>query len=258
MRYKLAHACVLCWLFLLRAAALPTLPSAPLVPSRPVTVHSSDTHRPSTITSPEEPHTLSTAHSARKVTDMSFQLPQHEEEPKRNPTSHLSGTLNTFNLATTQVEAQQIHSSTSPKYKVNSPQAQADEGINNIVPYRRGPRTSVISLTPGECLVERAPSLPATFVPEVGSAQLFSEKEYRSIAATVQGCGCINLQSPIIIESFVGSANHSFAFYATRDCQGDPFYQRFREHFDVEPNVLTNSVRIVQGVLDPIPTPIIG
>ena len=80
-------------------------------------------------------------------------------------------------------------------------------------------------------------------------------KSYQGEAATVEGCGCINLESPIIVESFVGSANHSFAFYAERDCRGEVYFQRFKEHFDVEPNTLTGSVRIVQGVLDPIPMP---
>jgi len=102
------------------------------------------------------------------------------------------------------------------------------------------------------CRVDMASSLPRSFIPEVGVIRLFRLSSFKVEGAILRGCGCIPLQSPLVIESFVGSRNHSFAFYTNAMCEGQPYYQRFKEHYDVEPSMLTASVRIVQGVLPPI------
>ncbi|KAF9095136.1 hypothetical protein BGX23_000995 [Mortierella sp. AD031] len=104
-----------------------------------------------------------------------------------------------------------------------------------------------------QCQSDRSPSLPLTFAPEVGIVRLFKQASFRAEAAVVRGCGCVALESPIAIESFVGSQNHSFAFYTSAYCEGDPFYQRFNQHYDVEPNMVANSIRIFHGVLPPLP-----
>lgn len=67
-----------------------------------------------------------------------------------------------------------------------------------------------------ECLVNRASALSPSFAPEVGIVRLFTEPSYRSEMGIVKGCGCMTLHEPESIQSFVGSRNHSFAFYTER------------------------------------------
>ncbi|KAF9927742.1 hypothetical protein FBU30_002945 [Linnemannia zychae] len=104
------------------------------------------------------------------------------------------------------------------------------------------------------CQSDRSPLLPANFELEVGIVRLFRQSSYRDEIAVVKGCGCVTLQTPIIVESFVGSQNHSFAFYTGKHCEKEPFYQRFNQHYDIDPNKVVNSIRIFQGVLPPLPS----
>ncbi|KAF9130727.1 hypothetical protein BGW39_002728 [Mortierella sp. 14UC] len=123
----------------------------------------------------------------------------------------------------------------------------------NVVPtYPSAGFTDVPALI-AACGRDRSPMLPGAIPYQVGIVRLFKQASFRQEAAVVKGCGCIPLESPIAIESFVGSENHSFAFYTSADCMGDPFYQRFNQHYDVEPNMIANSIRIYHGVLPPIP-----
>ena len=67
----------------------------------------------------------------------------------------------------------------------------------------------------------RTPNLPATFRrPEIGVVRLFEAPAFRVEAVILKGCGCVNLSKPQMIDSFVGSKNHSFAFFETESCQG--------------------------------------
>lgn len=105
------------------------------------------------------------------------------------------------------------------------------------------------------CQANRMPNFPASIPIAVGVIRLFRKPTYRDEAAVVRGCGCIPLESPIQIESFVASTNHAVAFYTTANCEGPPYFQRFNKHYDVEPNMVTNSIKIIQGVVDPLPSP---
>ncbi|KAG0057515.1 hypothetical protein BGZ83_009154 [Gryganskiella cystojenkinii] len=103
------------------------------------------------------------------------------------------------------------------------------------------------------CKIDISPTLPTSFIPEIGIVRLFRKPSFKDQGTIVKGCGCIPLQTPLVIESFVGSRNHSFEFYSNEYCDGQPYFGRFKEHYDVEPSMLTASIRIVQGVLTPIP-----
>lgn len=103
------------------------------------------------------------------------------------------------------------------------------------------------------CSEHRSPNLPVSFAVEVGLVRLFQEPSYGSEGTMVRGCGCINLNGPKHIRSFVGSRNHSFSFYESVDCEGEPFYQRFRQTYDLKAGKVTQSVMITQGLLRPIP-----
>ncbi|KAG0380264.1 hypothetical protein BGX24_009275 [Mortierella sp. AD032] len=111
----------------------------------------------------------------------------------------------------------------------------------------------VAALT-AECAKFRAPELSVTIPLEVGIVRLFRQSSYRDEAVVVKGCGCITLESPIAIESYVGSPNHSFMLYTGDKCQNQPYHQRFIKSYDVEPNLIAASIRIFQGVMLPIPT----
>ncbi|KAK3826914.1 MAG: hypothetical protein JOS17DRAFT_792164 [Linnemannia elongata] len=76
-----------------------------------------------------------------------------------------------------------------------------------------------------ECLDNRVPTLPPSFISEMGIVRLFAETSYRSEVGIVKGCGCMTLHEPESIQSFVGSKNHSFAFYSERGCRGTPAFQ---------------------------------
>lgn len=104
-----------------------------------------------------------------------------------------------------------------------------------------------------QCITDRSPTLPLTFVPEVGAVRLFALSSFRTEVEIVKGCGCVALERPTIVESFVGSRNHSFAFYTDGRCETEPFFRRFKQHFDLEPARLAASIRIIQGVMAPIP-----
>ncbi|KAG0281585.1 hypothetical protein BGZ95_001936 [Linnemannia exigua] len=110
----------------------------------------------------------------------------------------------------------------------------------------------LVTLT-AECTRSRAPELSVTLPLEVGIVRLFRQSSYRDEAAVVKGCGCITLESPIAIESYVGSPNHSFMLYTGDKCQDFPYHQRFIKSYDVEPNLVAASIRIFQGVVLPIP-----
>ncbi|KAF9315856.1 hypothetical protein BG003_002596 [Podila horticola] len=104
-----------------------------------------------------------------------------------------------------------------------------------------------------QCITDRSPTLPSTFVPEVGIVRLFALSSFRTQVEIVKGCGCVTLERQTIVESFVGSRNHSFAFYTDSRCETEPYFRRFKQHFDLEPARLTASIRIIQGVMAPIP-----
>lgn len=103
------------------------------------------------------------------------------------------------------------------------------------------------------CSEHRSSNLPVSFAVEVGIVRLFREPSYVSEATMVRGCGCINLNGPKHIQSFVGSKNHSFSFYESANCEGEPFYQRFRQNYDLKTGKVVQSVMITQGLLRPIP-----
>ncbi|KAG0242216.1 hypothetical protein BGW41_004648 [Actinomortierella wolfii] len=103
------------------------------------------------------------------------------------------------------------------------------------------------------CLSARAPSLPETFPPEVGVIRLFTQSMYQGETTAISGCGCIDLETPFQLHSFVGSRNHSFTFFDDRGCSGDPYFQRFGQYHYVESDRTARSIRITQGVLAPIP-----
>lgn len=104
-----------------------------------------------------------------------------------------------------------------------------------------------------QCITDRSPTLPPTFVPEVGIVRLFALSSFRTEVEIMKGCGCVTLQRPTIVESFVGSRNHSFAFYTDSRCESKPYFRRFKQHFDLEPARLAASIRIIQGAMPPIP-----
>ncbi|KAG0075200.1 hypothetical protein BGZ92_003021, partial [Podila epicladia] len=104
-----------------------------------------------------------------------------------------------------------------------------------------------------KCSEHRSPNLPVVFAVEVGIVRLFEERSYVSEVTMVRGCGCINLDRPMHIQSFVGSRNHSFSFYESTDCGDEPFYQRFRQNYDLKVGKVARSVMITQGLLLPIP-----
>ncbi|OAQ36275.1 hypothetical protein K457DRAFT_132249 [Linnemannia elongata AG-77] len=105
------------------------------------------------------------------------------------------------------------------------------------------------------CLANRMPNFPDSIPIAVGVIRLFRKPTYRDEAAVVRGCGCVRLESPILIESFVASTNHAVAFYTTANCEGLPYFQRFYNQYDVEPNMVANSIKIIQGVVEPLPSP---
>lgn len=104
-----------------------------------------------------------------------------------------------------------------------------------------------------KCSEHRSPNLPVSFAVEVGIARLFQGPSYASEVTMVRGCGCINLDGPVHIQSFVGSRNHSFSFYESADCWSEPFYQRFRQNYDLKAGRVARSVMVTQGLLPPVP-----
>ncbi|GJJ73655.1 hypothetical protein EMPS_06013 [Entomortierella parvispora] len=106
------------------------------------------------------------------------------------------------------------------------------------------------------CMGNRTPTLPSTFGPEVGVVRLFTEPSFRVEVAILKGCGCMGLTEPRKIDSFVGTRNHSFAFYETERCQGEPYFQRFQSSHAMHvanTKKSAKSLKIVHGVLPPLP-----
>ncbi|KAI9237604.1 MAG: hypothetical protein BYD32DRAFT_416125, partial [Podila humilis] len=124
---------------------------------------------------------------------------------------------------------------------------------NNQVGSTPGSIPSGLESMVQQCISNRSPTLPPTFVPEVGIVRLFALSSFRTEMESVKGCGCVTLQRPTIVESFVGSRNHSFAFHTDSRCESKPYFRRFKQHFDLEPARLAASIRIIQGVMAPIP-----
>lgn len=135
----------------------------------------------------------------------------------------------------------------------HSPGYSGSTSYNNQVGSTSGSITSGLESMVQQCITDRSPTLPPTFVPEVGIVRLFALSSFRTEMEIVKGCGCVTLQRPTIVESFVGSRNHSFAFYTDSRCESKPYFRRFKQHFDLKPARLTASIRIIQGVMAPIP-----
>ncbi|KAK3843999.1 MAG: hypothetical protein J3R72DRAFT_439553 [Linnemannia gamsii] len=104
-----------------------------------------------------------------------------------------------------------------------------------------------------ECMTNRAPKLPTSFTPALGVVRLFANPSYKNEVGVVKGCGCMTLHEPESVQSFVGSRNHSFAFFTERGCRGTPAFQRFGLHYNLGLSDPIESIMIVQGVLSPVP-----
>ncbi|KAF9546794.1 hypothetical protein EC957_009399 [Mortierella hygrophila] len=143
---------------------------------------------------------------------------------------------------------------------ISPPDPHPQPPIPTGTPYRGVPEYPSggfmdVALLGVTCQANRMPNFPASIPIAVGVIRLFRKATYRDEAAVVRGCGCVPLESPIQIESFVASTNHAVAFYTAANCEGAPYFQRFNMHYDIEPNMVAYSIKIIQGVVDPLPSP---
>ncbi|KAF9126105.1 hypothetical protein BGW39_006863 [Mortierella sp. 14UC] len=104
-----------------------------------------------------------------------------------------------------------------------------------------------------ECLANGASTLPSSFAPALGVVRIFTTLSYQHEVGVVKGCGCMTLHEPESVQSFVGSRVHSFAFFTERGCRGTPAFQRLGLHYNMGLSDPIESIRIVQGVLTPVP-----
>lgn len=230
-----------CWLsctiLLIHAAPLPSPPHPPPPPST-----STPSTNAATSTSPRIPSSVYTpSKSERKRSSVFSDLLRHPALP--------------YPWLQLYPDPPSVPDTSQPVTPVPDPHPQPPIPTNRpYIPIPEYPSGGFldVSLLGARCQAERSPTLTPAIPIRVGVVRLFRGRTYRDEAAIVRGCGCMTLESPIQIESFVASSEHSVAFYTGANCEGKPFYQRFLRHYDVDPNMITSSVRIYQGVLPPV------